>query len=87
MDAVGLGAYSEQDAATSVFDGSRQRAIVDQLAADAGNTADALEHSAPDQLATACGSGRPHARVADPCGRVQQQEEKHEGGNQSALGQ
>ena len=70
-----------------LFDGAGEGAIVDQLAPDAGDAADAVQRFAADEDAAAGGSRGAAAGIADPGRRIEQEEEEDEGGDQRLLGE
>src|SRR5262249_24588385 len=86
-DAARVRAKLQAYAAPGHFDGASQSAIIDHLAANGFDTADALQHLAPDQHATARGPRGPMARTADPGRRIEHEEKENIRWNQSAFGQ
>ena len=63
----------------------RERAVVDQLACDALDAADALQRVVGEQHAAARGAGRRAAVVVDPRERIEHPKEEHERGDQQPL--
>ena len=86
-DAGGGVAEAQPDASAAVLDGAGQGAIVDQFAADALDAADAFQGGAPDENAAAGRARGAVARIANPGGRIEQEEEEDERGNQRLFGE
>src|SRR5262245_54444998 len=61
---------------------ARKSTIVDDLAADRGNTAGTGQRFRPDEHASACCSRRTPLSVCDPLWRIQLKEEKDKRGDQ-----
>src|SRR5450759_1650157 len=76
--ATGILGNAEPYAPAGLLDGPGQGAIIDYLAADGGCTASAVQSLWPDQHAASGSSSHPAARIASPCGWVQQEEKEHE---------
>jgi len=81
-----VGGVAEPDAAPGGFDGAGQGAIVDQLAADAGDTLDTLHRRARHQNGSTRSGSEAAVRVGDPGEGVQHLEEEYESWDQGALG-
>ena len=74
------------DRAAAVLNGACQRAIVDDLAADCGQAADALESFAAQKDAASRGPCGASVWIGDPPGRIEFEEEIEEGWDEGALG-
>ena len=85
--ALDLVRQAQPDAAAGALDRCRQRAVVDQRSANCLDAADPAQCLGPHQHAAARRSGRSRLCLPHPCGRVEFEEEEHEGGDHGALGQ
>ena len=75
---------AEPDAPTAL-DRAGERAVVDELAPDRGEAADALVRFAAQQHASARRRRGPGRRIVDPGKRIELLEEEYEGGNQKLF--
>ena len=75
------------DFAAGALDGAGEGAIVDDLAADGGQAADAVKGCAAEEDAAASRSGSFCLWIGNPFRGIEFEEEEEEGGDQGALGE
>ncbi len=80
----GLGGTKPERSAC-LLDGTGESAVVDDLAADGFDAASCGESCGTNEHAASSGSGCGAPAIANPCRRVEHEEEENECGNQPAL--
>src|SRR5215472_14430842 len=75
-NAPGFSGEAQPDSSAALFDPPGQGAIVDQLAANGGYPAGALQSGRPDQDAASRRSRHLETRVGDPCRRIEFQKKE-----------
>src|ERR1019366_467766 len=83
--AAGILGNAEPYSPAGLLDGPGQGAVIDDLVANCDYAARLLQRLRTNQHATSGRSSHPAARIANPCGWVQQEEKEHEGWNQEPL--
>src|SRR5437899_2177914 len=84
-DAARFRSYAEPDFPAAAFDSFGQSTVVDQLAVNGRDPADARKRRPADQDATSGGTGGLEPWAFDPRRRIENEKEKYERGNQRSF--